>query len=78
LLILTEKFDSRIAIVTGADIFFTHWSHYDETDGCGAVYDFPNKLCDALSHVSVRSARMEVGLADSVIPQQILEQVKMI
>jgi 3-oxoacyl-[acyl-carrier protein] reductase len=65
----------RALAAQGADIFFTHWSRYDETHGCGAEYDWPSILCAELSQLGVRSDHMEADLADPVIPQLILEQV---
>ena len=59
----------------GADIFFTYWSRYDETEGNGAEYDWPGTLCEQLTEqYGVSSACMEADLADPVIPLRILEQ----
>lgn len=65
----------RMLAANGADIFFTHWSRYDETVGCGAEYDWANKLCTELTQFGVRSAQMEADLTDPDLPQLILEQV---
>ena len=65
----------RILAAEGADIFFTHWSRYDEAVGCGAEYDWANTLCEELTQFGVRAAQMEADLADPNLPSLILEQV---
>jgi 3-oxoacyl-[acyl-carrier protein] reductase len=65
----------RMLADEGADIFFTHWTRYDETVGCGAEYEWANTLCTELTQFGVRSAQMEADLADPDLPQLILEQV---
>lgn len=56
----------------GADIFFTHWSRYDETDGCGKEQDWPEVLSEELKNCGVRAAHIEADLSDTSAPAQIL------
>lgn len=59
----------------GADIFFTHYQPYDETDGEGAEEHWPETLAKNLDERGVRVAHMEADLRDEDLPQQLLERV---
>lgn len=60
----------------GADIFFTHWSRYDETDGNGAEKEWAATLCGELGNMGVRSAHMEADLSDPGTPARIMNRVE--
>jgi 3-oxoacyl-[acyl-carrier protein] reductase len=60
----------------GANVFFTHWSPFDEVSGNGSDKDFPNKLCEELKNVGVNAAHMEVDLSRSESPGLIMDKVE--
>ncbi|WP_026581345.1 SDR family oxidoreductase [Bacillus sp. J33] len=60
----------------GADIFFTHWSLFDETNGNGLDKDFPNILCKELRNIGVNAAHMEVDLSLRESPSLIMDRVE--
>jgi 3-oxoacyl-[acyl-carrier protein] reductase len=60
----------------GADIFFTHWSLFDETNGNGVDKDFPNILGEELSNIGVNSAHMEIDLSLRESPSLIMDSVE--
>lgn len=60
----------------GVDIFFTHWSSFDEIEGNGGERDFPNVLCDKIRKIGVRSDHMQVDLSDMNSPVLILDKVE--
>lgn len=60
----------------GADIFFTHWSDFDENEGNGAERDFPSILCDVINNMGVRCHHIEVDLSDPESPTNLLNEVE--
>lgn len=60
----------------GADIFFTHWTSFDEVSGNGADKDFPEKLCIELKSRGVRAAHMEVDLSGETSHTLLMDQVE--
>ena len=62
----------------GADIFFTHWSKFDENEGNGGERDFPSILCEEISKLGVRCHHMEVDLSKPESPIILLNEVEKI
>lgn len=62
----------------GADIFFTHWSKFDENEGNGVEGDFPNILCKDISKLGVGCHHMEVDLSKSESTTKLLNEVEKI
>lgn len=60
----------------GADIFFTHWHTFDETEGNGGERDWPEQFCKELEYLGVRVAHMEADLANPEMPARIMDQVE--
>ncbi|MBT2663284.1 SDR family oxidoreductase [Bacillus sp. ISL-45] len=60
----------------GADVFFTHWSPFDEISGNGLDKDFPNMLCKELRTIGVNAAHMEVDLSESESSSLIMDRVE--
>lgn len=60
----------------GADIFFTHWSDYDENEGVGAEKDYPKVLSEKIINLGVRCHHMEADLSESETPTKILNRVE--
>ncbi|OBZ12220.1 SDR family oxidoreductase [Bacillus sp. FJAT-26390] len=60
----------------GADIFFTHWQPFDETEGNGSEKDWPEKLRHELESLGVRASHMEADFANPETPALIMEQVE--
>ncbi|NMH69354.1 SDR family oxidoreductase [Bacillus sp. RO3] len=60
----------------GADIFFTHWSPFDEESGNGAERGFPDRLCGELISMGVRAAHLEVDLSDEASPDLLMDRVE--
>jgi 3-oxoacyl-[acyl-carrier protein] reductase len=60
----------------GADVFFTHWSQFDETEGNGIEKDFPNVLCEKIKSFGVRAEHMQLDLSLLESPKQLLEMVE--
>ncbi|MEU2579288.1 SDR family NAD(P)-dependent oxidoreductase [Micrococcus luteus] len=59
----------------GADIFFTHWSPFDETEG-RLERDFPNKLCEKINSFRVRSDHIQLDLSIEESPNTLLNAVQ--
>jgi 3-oxoacyl-[acyl-carrier protein] reductase len=59
----------------GADIFFTHYRPYDETDGEGVENHWPEALAKQLEERGVRVAHMEADLREEDLPEKLLERV---
>jgi 3-oxoacyl-[acyl-carrier protein] reductase len=57
----------------GADIFFTHWTPYDDTMPWGADEDAPAHLQESLQRLGGRCEHMRVDLGDPDAPRQIME-----
>lgn len=62
--------------LNGADIFFTHWSRFDETDGNGADRGWPDVLSQELGGYGVRAEHMEADLSDIETPRLLLDRVE--
>ncbi|MYL72367.1 SDR family oxidoreductase [Halobacillus litoralis] len=58
----------------GADLFFTHYCPYDETDGEGIEEHWPAQLAAQLNEIGVRAAHMEADLRDEDLPKKLLEK----
>ena len=60
----------------GADVFFTHWAPFDETDGNGIEKDFPQELCEIIKGFGVRSSHMPLDLSLADAPVKLLNKVE--
>jgi 3-oxoacyl-[acyl-carrier protein] reductase len=60
----------------GADIFFTHWHKFDETEGNGGDEHWPEQLRKELESLGVRASRMEADLANPAMPALIMDEVE--
>lgn len=60
----------------GADIFFTHWHAFDESEGNGGEKDWPEQLRYELEGLGVRASHMEADFANPETPALIMEQVE--
>jgi 3-oxoacyl-[acyl-carrier protein] reductase len=60
----------------GADIFFTHWSAYDESQSYGGDPDWPEQLVGELRNTGVRAESMALDLSDPGAPLRLLEEVE--
>jgi 3-oxoacyl-[acyl-carrier protein] reductase len=60
----------------GTDLFFTHWSPFDEMSGNGLDNGFPNMLCEDLSEFGVKVAHMELDLSRSDSSTIIMDRVE--
>ncbi|WP_234417372.1 MULTISPECIES: SDR family oxidoreductase [unclassified Lysinibacillus] len=60
----------------GADIFFTHWSQFDEKEGNGAERDFPDILSERISKLGVRCHHLEIDLSKPEAPIELLNEVE--
>ncbi|MFC7679166.1 SDR family oxidoreductase [Paenibacillus sp. GCM10028914] len=60
----------------GADIFFTHWHTFDETEGNGGEREWPEQFCKELESLGVRAAHMEADLSSPDMPAQIMDKVE--
>lgn len=60
----------------GADIFFTHYCAFDQTEGNGAESEWPAILSEKIKQLGVRCDHMDADLSDSLIPTAILDQVQ--
>jgi 3-oxoacyl-[acyl-carrier protein] reductase len=60
----------------GADIFFTHWTPFDGTEGIGVEEEWPQRLKERLIGMGVRASHMEADLEDDGVPKRILDGVK--
>lgn len=60
----------------GADIFFTHWSDFDQNEGNGLESDYPDLLCEKIKRLGVCCNHMEADLSDPSAPNNILDKVQ--
>ncbi|MBY3618359.1 SDR family oxidoreductase [Acinetobacter sp. CUI P1] len=60
----------------GADIFFTHWHPFDETEGNGGEKEWPELLCKELKSLGVKASHMEADFANPEISIKIMDQVE--
>jgi|SRR5699024_2037290 len=60
----------------GADIFFTHWSDYDENEGVGIEKGYPVVLQEKIKDLRVRCHHMAVDLSKPEAPTNILNRVE--
>ncbi|WP_054954785.1 SDR family oxidoreductase [Paenibacillus dakarensis] len=60
----------------GADIFFTHWHPFDETEGNGGEKEWPELFCKELEYLGVRAAHMEADLTLPETPGRIMDQIE--
>ena len=61
---------------SGADVFFTHYSPFDATEGNGFEKDSPDTLCTSLKSLGVRSSHIEVDLENEDSPLFLLDTVE--
>lgn len=60
----------------GADIFFTHYRAYDETDGVGKEEQWPETLASQLEEKGVRVAHMNLDLTRPEASKDLLDKVE--
>src|SRR6202011_5280806 len=60
----------------GADIFFTHWAHYDRLMPWGAEEEEPDMLQKLIRAQGVRCEHLMVNLAEIDAPQRIIQTVQ--
>ncbi|MCM3337476.1 SDR family oxidoreductase [Paenibacillus sp. MER TA 81-3] len=60
----------------GADIFFTHWHPFDETEGNGGDKEWPEHLRKELESLGVGASHMEADYANPEMPSLIMDQVE--
>src|SRR3954447_18913629 len=60
----------------GNDIFFTHWSPYDDKMAWGAEEDTPDHLQAQLQVIGVRCEHMRADLANADTPRLIMDAVE--
>ncbi len=58
----------------GADLFFTHWSPFDQKEGLGVDANFPVILTEQIRKLGVRCHNMEADLSEADTPKKILDQ----
>lgn len=61
---------------SGADVFFTHWSDFDETEGNGGERDWPEQLKRELRAMGVRTDHMEADFANPDMPSFLMDRVE--
>ncbi|WP_174613728.1 SDR family NAD(P)-dependent oxidoreductase [Virgibacillus ihumii] len=59
-----------------ADIFFTHWSTYDKSEGVGSEKKYQNVLYNKIRNLGVRCEHIEADLSRPETPTNILNQVE--
>lgn len=60
----------------GADIFFTHWSKFDEKEGNGLEVGFPTILSEKIKSLGVRSEHILLDLSLDESSTKLLEAVE--
>lgn len=60
----------------GADVFFTHWTKFDEVEGNGLESDYPSILCEKIKSLGVRAEHMSLDLSLEESPVRLLEEVE--
>ena len=60
----------------GADVLFTHWQPYDQTQPHGVDPDGPMLLQRELQEFGVRAEELAIDLADPVAPELVLDVVE--
>jgi 3-oxoacyl-[acyl-carrier protein] reductase len=60
----------------GADVFFTHWSPFDEKEGNGIEIAYPNVLREEIRSFGVRAEHMELDLSSIDSPLMLLSRVE--
>ncbi|TYS13789.1 SDR family oxidoreductase [Rossellomorea vietnamensis] len=60
----------------GADIFFTHWSPFDEEAGNGEEPHFPESFKKELQSLGVRAAHMQADLSKEETPKLIIDKAE--
>ncbi|HET8852570.1 MAG TPA: SDR family oxidoreductase [Ktedonobacteraceae bacterium] len=66
----------RALAQAGVDIFFTHWSPYDQRMTWGAEEDEPNHLQRQLQALGVRCEHLMIDLGTADAPQRIMQAVE--
>jgi 3-oxoacyl-[acyl-carrier protein] reductase len=67
----------RALAADGADVFFTHWSAFDQMSPWGADDDGPARLQDELQEMGVRCESLEIDLSKLDAPKRILDEVEL-
>jgi 3-oxoacyl-[acyl-carrier protein] reductase len=60
----------------GADVLFTHWQPYDQTQPLGVDLDGPTGLQHELREFGVRAEELAIDLADPAAPERVLDAVE--
>lgn len=60
----------------GAEIFFTHWSPFDENEGNGVEKEFPELLAEKIMNLGVRCYHMELDLSQVNSSVKLLNEVE--
>ena len=60
----------------GADILFTHWQPYDQTQPLGVDPEGPTELQRELQGFGVRAEELAIDLADPAAPERVLDAVE--
>jgi 3-oxoacyl-[acyl-carrier protein] reductase len=60
----------------GADVLFTHWQPFDQTQPLGVDTEGPTLLQDELRGFGVRAEELSVDLADPAAPARVLDAVE--
>jgi 3-oxoacyl-[acyl-carrier protein] reductase len=63
----------RMLASRGADIMFTHWQAFDQTQPHGDDPDGPAALHRELQAIGVRAESLEIDLADPTAPDRVLD-----
>lgn len=66
----------RVLAAHGADVLFTHWQPFDQTQPHGADTDGPTVLQHELRGFGVRAEGLAVDLADPEAPARVLDTVE--
>jgi 3-oxoacyl-[acyl-carrier protein] reductase len=66
----------RASASHGADVLFTHWQPYDQTQPLGVDPEGPTLLQRELQGFGVRAEEMAVDLADPAAPSRVLDAVE--
>jgi len=61
----------------GADIFFTHWSAFDESEGNGGEREWPGLLAEELEALGVKASHMEADLSEPHMHERIMDEVEL-
>lgn len=60
----------------GADIFFTHYIPFDQSEGNGSEADWPDLLCNKIEKFGVRAGHLQINLENEDAPSFLLDIVE--